>query len=226
LLGTHGLPLQQSALDEHAVPASTHAAPVQRGIPRLSRLQVSSVLQLPVQQLQSLLQLVVASLQTSPFGMQAFPASEPPVGLRQMPTVSGALMTHVTRPAWGSPLPAPPQHCALFVQMSPSILHPDAGWQTSTPVGPHGAHARLQHEPPHAGTPPSWITMPPSGVVPAQSVPSGVQELAGPVGAEPQIPSACVPVMVQTCEQQSAPVAQASPVWPQYDGCWQRPATQ
>jgi hypothetical protein len=93
------LPLQQSALDEHVDPAARHAAPVHRGMPRLSCLQVSSVLQLPVQQLQSLLQLIVASLQTPPLGMQAFPASEPPVGLRQMPTVRGALMTHVTRPA-------------------------------------------------------------------------------------------------------------------------------
>ena len=39
----------------------------------------------------------------------------------------------------------------------------------ATPVGPHGAHARLQHGPPHAGSPASLRTTPPSEAVPPQS---------------------------------------------------------
>ena len=94
--GTHGLPLQQSALEAHPAPASRHAGPVQRGMPRLSCLHVSCgcFSQLPAQQLQFLLQLMLLSLQVSPLGMHELPASEPPVGLRQMPTVAGAVMTH------------------------------------------------------------------------------------------------------------------------------------
>jgi hypothetical protein len=204
--------LQQSALDAHAPPEATHTGLAHRGIPRLSCLHVSCVSQLPAQQLQSLAQLALESLQTSPLGMQALPASEPPVGLRQMPTLAPALMTHVTKPAPGVPLPAPPQHSALDVQRSPSMWHPDAGWQTSTPVGPHGAHARLQQEPPHAGTPPSTKTTPPSAAPPEQSTPSGKHALAGPVGAAPQSPSCCPVATAQVREQQSAPVEHASPV--------------
>jgi hypothetical protein len=220
------LPLQQSALEAQAPPASAHSPSAHRGMPSLSCLHVSCVSQLPAQQLQSLLQLDDLSLQTSPFGMHALPASEPPVGLRQIPAVSPALMTHVTSPSPGVPLPAPPQHWELLVQRSPSMRHPEAGWHTRTPVGPHGAHARLQQLPPHAGTPPSPVTMPPSAAVPAQSIPSGWHALAGPVGVAPHTPSCAPVVFVHTPEQQSPPLEQASPICPQNDGCWQTPATQ
>jgi hypothetical protein len=121
------LPLQQSALDAQDAPAFAHWASAHRGIPSLSCLHVSLVSQLPAQQLQSLLQLDVASLQTLPLGMHALPASEPPVGLRQIPTVMPDAMTHVTSPSPGVPLPAPPQHSALVVQRSPSTWQPEAG---------------------------------------------------------------------------------------------------
>jgi hypothetical protein len=96
-------------------------------MPSLSCLHVPSVSQFPEQQLQSLLQLAFESLQTSPLGMQACPASEPPVGLRQIPTLAPGLIAHVTSPAPGVVPPAPPQHSALELHKSPSILQPDAG---------------------------------------------------------------------------------------------------
>jgi hypothetical protein len=99
-----------------------------------------------------------------------------------------------------------------LVQMSPTRWHPLAGWQTRTPVGPHGAHERLQQAPPHDGIPPSMMTMPPSAVVPAQSMPSVRLQLAPVVGGEPHTPSGCVPDLVQTPEQQSPPLAHASPI--------------
>ncbi len=42
-----------------------------------------------------------------------------------------------------------PQHSLSLVHVSPSTWQPVAGWQTLTPVGPHGAHKRLQQLPPH-----------------------------------------------------------------------------
>lgn len=87
-LGTQGKPLQQFALDAHAPPASTHA-PVHRGMPTLSSLHVSAFSQLPEQQLQDALHDIASNLQTSPSGLQ-------PIGLRQTPTVKGAVISHVT----------------------------------------------------------------------------------------------------------------------------------
>jgi hypothetical protein len=177
-LGTHGAPLQQSALDAHPLPAATHCAPVHRGTPTLSCLQVSSVSQLPEQQSQDELHDMVASLQTSPLGLH-------PIGLRQMPTGPPPLMSHVTGlfEAPGSPLE--PQQSESARQMSPTGLQPLAGWQTSTPVGPHGAQARLQHGPPHAGKPLSRNAVPaPLVPVPPQSCPSTTPQFAGPPGAD------------------------------------------
>jgi hypothetical protein len=105
--------LQQSALDAHAVPGPTHCAPVHRGTPTLSCLQVSSVSQLPAQQSHDELHDIVASLQTSPFGLQ-------PIGLRQMPTRTPPLVSHVTglfEPP-GSPLD--PQQSASTRHRSPT----------------------------------------------------------------------------------------------------------
>jgi hypothetical protein len=147
-LGTHGAPPQQLALDAHAPPALTHWAGEHRGTPTLSWWHVSSVSQLPAQQSHDELQLIVASLQTSPSGLH-------PIGKRQTPTVAGAVMTHVTGLPDPPGSPAEPQQSPSFVHRSPTTWHPLAGWQTSTPVGPYGAHARLQQPPPHAGEPPS-----------------------------------------------------------------------
>ena len=75
MLGTQGLPLQQSALVAHALPpvptpASGSHPLAHRGTPRLSGLQAVFLLPRPAQQSWFALQLVVMSLQTSPFGVQ------------------------------------------------------------------------------------------------------------------------------------------------------------
>src|SRR5258708_37491682 len=146
--GTQGAPLQQLALDAHAPPGFTHWAGEHRGTPTLSWWQVSWFSQLPAQQSHDALQLMVASLQTSPSGLQ-------PIGRRQTPIVLGAVMTQVTGLPDPPGSPADPQQAVSFLQRSPTTWHPLAGWPTSTPVGPNGAHALLQHEPPHGGSPPS-----------------------------------------------------------------------
>jgi hypothetical protein len=144
---------------------------------------VSCVSQLPAQQSHDELQDIVWSLQTSPSGLQ-------PMGLRQMPTVAGAVMLQVTGLPEPPGSPVDPQQSESFVHRSPTTWHPLAGWQTSTPVGPHGAQARLQHPPPHCGSPPSMKTAPPSAPPPAQSMPSVIPQLAAPPGGAPQVPSA------------------------------------
>jgi hypothetical protein len=75
--------LQQLALEAHACPGPTQA-PVQRGTCRLSGRQASAW-HLPLQQSQLALHDMVDSRQTSPSGLH-------PMGLRQMPTVSGAVI--------------------------------------------------------------------------------------------------------------------------------------
>ena len=48
---------------------------------------------------------------------------------------------------------AEPQQSSSVRQVSPSTWQPVAGWQTVTPVGPHGAHNRLQQLPPQLAPP-------------------------------------------------------------------------
>src|SRR5258708_6966062 len=74
-LGTQGTALQQSAADAQACPAPTHCTLVHRGTPTLSGLQVSLFSQFPEQQSHDALHEFVASLHTSPLGLQ-------PIGLR------------------------------------------------------------------------------------------------------------------------------------------------
>jgi hypothetical protein len=143
-LGTQGRPLQQSALDAHACPEPTHCAGVHRGTPTLSGLQVSIVSQLPAQQSHEELHDIVCNLHTSPFGLHACPASFWKLGLRQTPSVPPD-KTH--SPGWS------PQQSPSLVQRSPTTWQPLAGWHTRTPVGPYGAHKRLQQEPPHTSEP-------------------------------------------------------------------------
>jgi hypothetical protein len=182
-VGTQGSPLQQSALVTHACPALSQATLVHRGTPRLSCLHVSIVSQLPAQQSHDELHDIVLSLHTSPSGLQ-------PIGLRQTPTVDGAVMTQVTGFPEPPGRPAEPQQSASLVQRSPTTWQPLAGWHTSTPVGPQGAHARLQQGPPHEGSPPALSTMPPSAALPPQSCPSTTPQLAGPPGGvAPHVPS-------------------------------------
>ena len=146
--------------------------------------------QLPAQQSHDELHDIVLSLHTSPSGLQ-------PIGFRQTPTVDGEVMTQVTGIPEPPGRPAEPQQSESFVQRSPTTWQPLAGWQTSTPVGPQGAHERLQHAPPHDGNPPELITMPPSAAVPPQSCPSTTPQFAGPPGGvAPHVPSAAPAAMV------------------------------
>jgi hypothetical protein len=71
--------LQQFAPDAQASPAFAHWSPAHRGTPTLSGLHVSLFSQLPLQQSQEALHDIVASLQTSPSGLQ-------PIGFEQTPT--------------------------------------------------------------------------------------------------------------------------------------------
>ena len=218
--GTHGVPSQQFALEAHAPPATAHCAAAHRGTPMLSCLQVSWVSQLPLQQSHDELHDIVLSLQTSPSGLH-------PIGLRQMPSVEGGVMSQVTGFPEPPGSPADPQQSESAVQRSPTTWQPLAGWQTSTPVGPHGAHARLQHGPPHAGSPASLRTIPPSGALPPQSWPSTTPQFAGPPGGlAPHVPSVAPAATVQVPVQQSEPVEHASPPWPQNDEAWHVPFEQ
>jgi hypothetical protein len=216
-LGTQGLPPQQFALEAQEPPAATHWAAAQRGTPMLSCLQVSSVSQFPLQQLHDELHDIVFSLHTSPSGLQ-------PIGFRQMPTVAGEVMSQVTAMPEPPGRPADPQQSESFVQRSPTTWQPLAGWQTRAPVGPQGAHARLQQGPPQAGSPASLKTTPPSAAAPPQSSPSTTPQLAAPEGGVVlQVPRAAPPALVHAPVQQSEPVAQLSPPWPQNDDGWHAP---
>jgi hypothetical protein len=118
--GTQGRPSQQSALEAHDAPASTHMAPAHRGTPSLSCLHVSIVSQLPAQQSHEALHELVASLHTSPLGLH-------PMGFRQTPMVSGGVMSHVTG-FFGSPgIPTEPQQSVSFLHKSPTTWQPVAG---------------------------------------------------------------------------------------------------
>jgi hypothetical protein len=125
-------------------------------------LQVSCVSQLPAQQSQDELHDIVFSLQTSPSGLQ-------PIGRRQMPSVPPPLLSQVTGLPDPPGSPVAPQQSVSVEHKSPTGWQPLAGWHTRTPVGPQGAHARLQHGPPHRGRPLSMKTAPPSGPEPPQS---------------------------------------------------------
>jgi hypothetical protein len=218
--GTHGTPPQQLALDAHAPPAATHCAAAHRGTPMLSCLHVSWVSQLPLQQSHEDVQDIVLSLHTSPSGLH-------PIGRRQIPSVEGAVMSHVTAIPEPPGSPADPQQSESFVQRSPTTWQPLAGWHTRIPVGPHGAHARLQQGPPQAGRPPSLRTIPPSGAVPPQSWPSTTPQFAGPLGGvAPHVPSVDPAATVHADVQQSDPVEHASPACPQNDDAWHVPFQQ
>src|ERR1019366_4200861 len=95
------------------------------------------------------------------------------------------------------------------------------------PVGPQGAHARLQHGPPHAGKPASFQLMPPSAAVPPQSWPSAMPQFAGPLGGfAPHVPRVAPAATVHDPVQQSGPAEHASPACPQNDEAWHVPFEQ
>ncbi len=101
-----------------------------------------------------------------------------------------------------------PQHSPSLVQVSPSTWQPVAGWQMSTPVGPHGAHRRPQQLPPQ----------PPSANETAVQLPPWV--------TAPRAPTLWPLGMVQTPLQQSAPREQMSLVCWQKDDGSHEPSTQ
>jgi hypothetical protein len=170
----------------------------------LSCLQVSSFSQLPAQQSQEELHDIVLSLHTSPFGLH-------PIGNRQIPTEPPPLKSQVTCMPDPPGRPVAPQQSLSALQRSPTGRHPLAGWQTSTPVGPQGAHERLQQGPPHVGSPLSRYVTPPSAPEPPQSCPSTRPQFAAPEGAvAAHVPSVLPAVIVQVPVQQSPLVAHAS----------------
>jgi hypothetical protein len=78
------------------------------------------VSQLPAQQSQDELHVLVFNLQTSPLGLQ-------PIGFRQTPTVAGAVMTHITGIPEPPGNPLEPQQSPSLVQRSPTGWQPLAG---------------------------------------------------------------------------------------------------
>jgi hypothetical protein len=105
------------------------------------------VTELPAQQLVFALHESLCSRQIAPAGEHALPLLQRPTGL--VPTFS-----QVTSERSPSGEPAEPQQSESAMQVSPVGLHPLGGWQISTPVGPNGKHARLQHSPPQIGSAP------------------------------------------------------------------------
>jgi hypothetical protein len=120
--GTHGSPLQQSALDAQACPVPTHCLPAHRGTPTLSGRHVSvfGFSQLPAQQSHDALHDIVRSLQTSPFGLH-------PIGLRQTPRGPLPEMLQVTGEPEPPGSPADPQQSESFAHRSPTTWQPLAG---------------------------------------------------------------------------------------------------
>ena len=106
-----------------------------------------------------------------------------------------------------------PQQSLSFKQVSPSAWQPVAGWQMSTPVGPHGAHKRLQQLPPH----------PPSPAGELHSWPSAAEQFP-PNVSWAQVPTLAPLATVHVPLQQSVLVWHASPDWPQNDDGSQMPA--
>ena len=86
--------------------------------------------------------------------------------------------------------------------MLPVTRQPDSGWQTSTPVGPNGAHERPQHAPPHTA----------GGTAATHTVPAGEQPPTPDAETVPQTPSAAPDAFVQRPPQHSAAEEQTSPI--------------
>jgi hypothetical protein len=156
---------------------------------------------LPEQQLSVALHWFVCRRQMSPFGLQ-------PEGFAQTPTPESPVKLQTPGGEGGWLLSGrPPQQSDAFVQMSPTGLHPLAGWQMNTCVGPHGAQSRLQQSPPQAGNPPS---VSPASVA-LHTTPSIALHCAPVCAGCPQVPNVWPDWIVQMPPQQSVPFAQMSP---------------
>ena len=138
-LGTQGLPLQQSALVAHAVPPS---CAVHVGAPRDADVVLPAGRVL-VAEARAAVLVGVAGGHHELAHVAVGRASHVLLAVAAEQTTA---WPDVGRPA--SMRACEPQHSLSLVQVSPSTWHPVAGWQTLTPVGPQGPHARLQHEPP------------------------------------------------------------------------------
>ena len=88
----------------------------------------------------------------------------------------------------------PPQQSSLRRHRSPVTWQPLAGWQILTPVGPNGAHSRLQQSP----------QLP-------QVMPSTPPQNDGPVGGPSQVPTFLPVAIVHEPVQQSLSRAHTSP---------------
>ncbi len=172
--GVQGLP-QQSALEAQAVPGggggeiaqSTAGLAVQRGTPSASCWQRSGFCcTVPEQHRSVALQLLVASRQTAPAGLQRLPLS-------QRATRSPGFRVHSTRASVPSGRVAEPQQSTWFRQISPVPRQPLKGWQTLRPDGAKTWQLLLQQSPPQLAP------------VLTQSTPDGVQP---PLGGGAQIP--------------------------------------
>jgi hypothetical protein len=92
-----------------------------------------------------------------------------------------------------------------------------------TPVGPYGKHARLQHSPPHVGSPTEG-----SYIAPSEHTSPALRQPVSPVAvATAQTPSVAPFAIVQRPPQHSLAARQVSPTCRQYDGDGeQSPSTQ
>jgi hypothetical protein len=84
-----------------------------------------------------------------------------------------------------------------------------------------GAHARLQHSPPHDGTPP----VPPSAT-PPQAMPATVHPVPPGADGMPHVPSAAPAALLQSPPQHSVLTAHTSPFCAQNDPLEQKPLLQ
>jgi hypothetical protein len=169
---------------------------------------------------------VVASLQTEPAGLQAWPWS-------QRPTAAPGSLAQCTFVGWPDPpsilvepaLPGAPQQSASVWQSSPVGWHPLGGWQIRMPVGAYGRQDLLQQLPPHCGSVPPVVAA-------EHAWPAGVQPPAPEALTTLQVPSVAPAAMVHLPPQQSRSAEQASPFWVQKDAAteqrpfWQRPEQQ
>ena len=80
----------------------------------------------------------------------------------------------------------PPQQSVFLRHKSPVTWQPLAGWQILVPLGPKGAHSRLQQSP-----------------QPPHTTPSTPEQKVEPVGGELQVPNVLPTAMVQPAVQQS-----------------------
>ena len=104
-----------------------------------------------------------------------------------MPTAFPDAMSHTTWPSPGRVGSfSPPQQSAFLRHRSPVTWQPLAGWQIFTPVGPKGAHKRLQQSP-----------------QPPHTTPSTPVQNAGPEGCASHVPRVLPVAIVQLPVQQS-----------------------